>query len=62
MQFDYHTKFKNEVNKLSAESLRAQPLGRDKLGRAYWYQTDNNYQIRIYKEDPDEETWYLVAK
>lgn len=62
MQFDYNTKFKNEVNKMSAGSLRAQPLGRDKLGRAYWFQTDNNYQIRIYKEDPDEETWHLIAK
>ncbi|XP_044757448.1 remodeling and spacing factor 1 [Coccinella septempunctata] len=62
MQFDYNTKFKNEVNKMTAESLRPQPLGRDKLGRAYWFQTDNNYQIRIYKEDPDEETWHLVAK
>ncbi|KAK4883507.1 hypothetical protein RN001_006826 [Aquatica leii] len=62
IQFDYNTKFKNEVNKLSAEELRTQPLGRDRLGHIYWFQSDNSCQIRVYKEDLDEETWALVAK
>ncbi|XP_031335091.1 remodeling and spacing factor 1 isoform X1 [Photinus pyralis] len=61
-QFDYNVKFKNEVNKLSAEELRTQPLGRDQLGHTYWFQSDSSCQIRVYKEDPDEETWALVAK
>ncbi|CAG9859563.1 unnamed protein product [Phyllotreta striolata] len=62
MQFDYNTKFKNEVNKISANDLRSQPLGRDKTGHNYWFQSDENYQIRVYKEDTDEETWSLIAK
>lgn len=62
MQFDHHIKFKNGVNKLTAEELRTHPLGRDKAGHAYWFQSDDNYQIRVYKEDVDEETWTLIAK
>lgn len=62
MQFDFNAKFKNEINKMSATELRSQPLGRDKLGCAYWYQADDNCQVRVYKDDPDEETWTLVAK
>jgi remodeling and spacing factor 1 len=62
MQFDYNARFKAEINKMSAEELRSQPLGKDKQGHAYWFQNDNNCQIRVYKEDPDEETWILVAK
>lgn len=55
-------KFKNEINKQSANELRSQPLGRDKSGHAYWFHSDDNYQIRIYKEDLDDETWKLIAK
>ncbi|KAJ8919133.1 hypothetical protein NQ315_012118 [Exocentrus adspersus] len=55
-------KFKNGVNKLTADELRSQPIGRDKAGHAYWFQSDENYQIRVYKEDLDEETWTLIAK
>lgn len=62
MQFDYNQKFKNEINKMSATELRTQPLGRDRVGRAYWYQCDESCQIRVYKDDPDDETWMLVAK
>ncbi|KAG5892695.1 hypothetical protein JTB14_011155 [Gonioctena quinquepunctata] len=62
MQFDCHVKFKNEVNKLSANDLRSQPLGKDKTGHAYWFQSDENYQIRVYKENLDDETWTLIAK
>ncbi|XP_048526427.1 remodeling and spacing factor 1 isoform X3 [Dendroctonus ponderosae] len=61
-QFDFNSKFKIEVNKLSSKELRAEPLGRDKFGHAYWFQSDENYQIRVYKEDLDDEKWTLVAK
>ena len=47
---------------MMAKDLRPQPIGRDKSGRVYWCQCDENCQIRIYKEDPDEETWTLIAK
>lgn len=62
MQFDYNQKFKTEINKMAADELRTQPLGRDRMGRAYWYQCDEHCQIRVYKDDADDETWNLVAK
>lgn len=62
MQFDHNLRFKNEINKIPANELRSQPLGRDKAGHAYWFHSDENCQVRIYKEDLDDETWKLIAK
>merc|ERR1712020_237967 len=47
---------------MGADELRSEPLGRDKLGNLYWYQVDNEATLRVYKDDPEEETWELVAK
>ena len=61
-QFDHNEKFKKEINSKTASELRRDPLGRDRLGNAYWYQIDDDANLRVYKEDPDEETWELVAQ
>merc|ERR1712130_30897 len=60
-QFDLNAKFKLDINKLESASLRMQPIGKDKLGNAYWFQVDAEANIRVYREDLDEETWELVA-
>merc|ERR1712106_712154 len=60
-QFDLNAKFKLEINKHESASLRMQPVGRDKLGNAYWFQVDAEANVRVYREDLDEETWELVA-
>lgn len=61
-QFDGNIKFKAEINTKPADELRSEPLGRDKLGNLYWYQVDSDATLRVYKDDPEEETWQLVAK
>jgi remodeling and spacing factor 1 len=32
------------------------------LGNCYWYHCDQQANLRVYKEDPDEETWEVVAR
>ena len=61
-QFDVNPKFKSEVNNQKSSELRSMPLGTDKLGNNYWHQLDAEANLRIYKEDVDEETWELVAR
>lgn len=61
-QFDSNVKFKAEINKLESSVLRPQPLGWDKSGIAYWVQFDKTCNLRVYKEDIDEDTWKIVAQ
>ena len=60
-QFDLNAKFKLEINKIESKTLRLSPVGKDKLGNAYWFQVDPEANLRVYREDLDEETWELVA-
>lgn len=61
-QFDGNIKFKNEINKVTSDELRLQPLGKDIQGRRYWHQLDDDCNLRVYREDLDEETWDLVSR
>jgi len=36
-------------------------VGRDSEGQVYWYQVDAEANLRIYREDVDDDTWELVA-
>lgn len=60
-QFERNLKFKSDVNLVSADELRSQPLGKDKLGNSYWSMTDENLNLRIYQEHLDEDIWKVVA-
>lgn len=46
----------------SAESLRLNPIGKDRLGHTYWLTKDNDCNVHIYQEHLDEEIWRVVAK
>lgn len=61
-QFDGNLKFKNEINKVNSDELRLQPLGKDIHGRRYWHLLDDDCNLRVYREDLDEETWDLVSR
>lgn len=49
------------VSAQTAAELRSQPLGKDKLGNAYWSTVDDQCNLRIYQEHLDEEIWKVVA-
>ncbi|GIY73387.1 remodeling and spacing factor 1 [Caerostris extrusa] len=63
LQFDSNVKFKTEVNKHDARSLRIPPIGRDIDGQIYWYQLDKDCNMRLYRQgvDDEESTWQLVC-
>ena len=61
-QFDGNPKFKNEINKVTSDELRLQPIGRDLRGRRYWHLLDDDCNLRVYREDIDDETWELVSR
>lgn len=60
-QFERNLKFKSDINLISADELRSQPIGKDKLGNAYWSTMDTNLNLRIYQEHLDEDIWKIVA-
>ncbi|XP_064615181.1 remodeling and spacing factor 1-like [Liolophura sinensis] len=63
-QFDSNNRFKDKINDLDAADLRFLPIGRDKNGLAYWYLLDEDFNLRVYKEeqdDEDAESWQLVC-
>ncbi|XP_073822555.1 uncharacterized protein [Musca autumnalis] len=60
-QFERNTKFRAKILTQSAESLRSEPIGRDRLGHAYWITQDNDCNLRIYQEHLDEDIWQVVA-
>lgn len=37
-QFDHNVKFKEKINMIPSGDLRCLPIGRDFMGKAYWFQ------------------------
>lgn len=60
-QFDKNPNFRTIISAQTATDLRSQPLGKDKLGNAYWSTLDGQCNLRIYQEHLDEEIWKVVA-
>lgn len=60
-QFDKNPNFRTSISGQTATELRSQPLGKDRLGNAYWSTIDEQCNLRIYQEHLDEEIWKVVA-
>lgn len=60
-QFEKNPNFRTLVSAQTGTELRSQPLGKDKLGNAYWCTLDDQCNLRIYQEHLDEEIWKVVA-
>ncbi|XP_073404738.1 remodeling and spacing factor 1 [Dendrobates tinctorius] len=64
-QFDDNLKFKNAINEEEADAMRVQPIGRDKDGLMYWYQLDQDHNIRVYIEEQDDQdgsSWKCIVR
>ncbi|KAM9319802.1 remodeling and spacing factor 1 [Gastrophryne carolinensis] len=64
-QFDDNLKFKNSINEEDSDAMRVQPIGRDKDGLMYWYQLDQDHNVRMYIEEQDDQdgsTWKCIVR
>ncbi|XP_076017341.1 uncharacterized protein rsf1b.1 [Genypterus blacodes] len=64
-QFDENTKFKTAVNEEDADKMRLQPIGRDKDGQMYWFQLDQDNNVRVYTEEQDDldgSSWKCIVR
>ncbi|XP_061607826.1 LOW QUALITY PROTEIN: remodeling and spacing factor 1-like [Phyllopteryx taeniolatus] len=64
-QFDDNLKFKNAINEEEADKMRLQPIGRDKDGQMYWFQLDQDNNVRLYVEEQDDldgASWKCIAR
>ncbi|XP_073938486.1 remodeling and spacing factor 1 isoform X2 [Castor canadensis] len=64
-QFDDNLKFKTIINEEDADTMRLQPIGRDKDGLMYWYQLDQDHNVRMYIEEQDDQdgsSWKCIVR
>ncbi|RDD39156.1 Remodeling and spacing factor 1 [Trichoplax sp. H2] len=64
-QFDKNLKLKTNIRPFLAKELRQQPIGRDRFGLVYWYQQDEECNLRLYtveEDDDDSSTWTVVCR
>ncbi|XP_019725149.1 remodeling and spacing factor 1 isoform X2 [Hippocampus comes] len=64
-QFDDNLKFKNAINEEDPDKMRLQPIGRDKDGQMYWFQLDQDDNVRLYVEEQDDldgASWKCIAR
>lgn len=64
-QFDENLKFKTLINEEDPDNMRLQPIGRDKEGLLYWFQLDQDQNVRVYAEEQDDldgSSWRCIAR
>ncbi|XP_072230362.1 remodeling and spacing factor 1 isoform X2 [Leuresthes tenuis] len=64
-QFDENVKFKTAINDEDPDKMRLQPIGRDKDGQMYWFQLDQDNNVRVYVEEQDDldgSSWKCVVR
>ncbi|XP_048120378.1 remodeling and spacing factor 1 [Alosa alosa] len=64
-QFDDNIKFKTSVNEEDPDRMRLQPIGKDKQGLMYWFQLDQDQNVRVYVEEQDDldgATWKCIVR
>ncbi|XP_028839776.1 remodeling and spacing factor 1 isoform X2 [Denticeps clupeoides] len=64
-QFDDNVKFKMAINEEDPDKMRLQPIGRDKDGLMYWFQLDQDHNVRIYVEEQDDldgSSWKCIVR
>uniref|UniRef100_UPI003AAEDC2F remodeling and spacing factor 1 n=1 Tax=Centroberyx gerrardi TaxID=166262 RepID=UPI003AAEDC2F len=64
-QFDENVKFKTAINEEDPDKMRLQPIGRDKDGQMYWFQLDQDNNVRVYVEEQDDldgSSWKCIVK
>ncbi|XP_041946973.1 remodeling and spacing factor 1 isoform X4 [Alosa sapidissima] len=64
-QFDDNVKFKTAVNEEDPEKMRLQPIGKDKDGLMYWFQLDQDHNVRVYVEEQDDldgSSWKCIVR
>ncbi|XP_028817662.1 remodeling and spacing factor 1 isoform X2 [Denticeps clupeoides] len=64
-QFDDNIKFKTTINEEDPDGMRLQPIGKDKEGLLYWFQVDQEQNVRMYVEEQDDldgVSWKCVAR
>ncbi|KAI3373304.1 hypothetical protein L3Q82_006605 [Scortum barcoo] len=64
-QFDENVKFKTAINEEDPDKMRLQPIGRDKDGQMYWFQLDQDDNVRVYVEEQDDldgSSWKCIVR
>ncbi|XP_034033570.1 remodeling and spacing factor 1-like [Thalassophryne amazonica] len=64
-QFDENLKFKAAINEEDPDKMRLQPIGRDKDGQMYWFQLDQDNNVRVYVEEQDDldgSSWKCIVR
>ncbi|XP_023197951.1 remodeling and spacing factor 1-like [Xiphophorus maculatus] len=65
IQFDENVKFKTAINDEDPDKMRLQPIGRDKDGQMYWFQLDQDDNVRVYVEEQDDldgASWKCIVR